>query len=105
MALHKKCSPRTLKDQVPCFYPRKSVHLQKVFRIPFLQKIQFSKNYQVDEWHLSFHDLLLSSARLQSRPIWVIDSETHKEGGYNKVTLEGLWVESEWENSPILLIC
>lgn len=93
-ALHKKCRPRTLKDQVPCFYLRKSVHLQKVFRIPFLQKIQFSKNYQVDEWRLSFLDLLLSSARLQSGPIWVIDSETHKEGRYNEVTLEGLWVET-----------
>ena len=58
-----------------------------------LQKIQFSKSYQVDEWHLSFHDLLLSSARLHSGPVWVIDSETHK-GAYNEATLGGSWVES-----------
>lgn len=47
---------------------------------------------QVDEWHLSFHDLLLSSARLQSGAIWVIDNKTGKEGEYKEEYLEESWV-------------
>lgn len=66
---------------------------KRVSELPFFRKLwQSSRNDQVDEWHLSFHDLLLSSARLQSGAIWVIDNKTSKEGEYKEEYLEESWV-------------
>lgn len=92
MALHKNAVLELRVGSLVFTYGKVSIY-KKFSELPFFRK-QLSWNYQVDEWRLSFHDLLLSSARLQSRPIWVIDSETPREGAYNEVTLERSGVES-----------